>query len=507
MNLKNILSLATGATAISAFMPSPVAEESKAQLEKIQTKPNILWIMAEDWSNDLSCYGTKGIQTPHIDKLATEGIMYTSAYCTAPVCSPSRSAMMTGFHQNYIGGNQHRTGAKKPLPYGIRPITHLLKDAGYYTAILGHAKIDCNFTTKEAFFMGKDWKNRKPGQPFFAQITFAGSHRIWKRDPLSPIDESQIEVPPYYPDTAIVRRDIANGFEAMQLVDRQIGALLKRLDDEGIRDNTLVFFIGDNGRCLPRGKQFLYEPGIKVPVIMRWPGKVTPGTKSDDFALTLDISATILNAAGAKSAQPLHGKDLLSGGIKDRQYVYAARDKMDDTHDAMRAIVSKQYKLIHNLMPERAYCQYNWYKEARYPILAQMNIMKMKGELTPVQAAFMADKKPVFELFDIQKDPHEINNLADDPKFAVVKADLLGRLNKWREDIKDQGVSEEFRSGGWPSVYPTRTQADWEKALELWKPWVLREASAKMRHPGSVISKLPSKALPSKKLKASKKNK
>ncbi len=504
--MKNTLITAGLATAAGAFMPSSlVAEESKQQ-----AKPNILWIMTEDWSNDLSCYGTKGIHTPNVDKLASEGVRFTRGYCTSPVCSPSRSSMMTGFYQNYIGSGQHRTPRKdqKPLPNGIKPITHLLEETGYYTAILGHAKIDCNFTTDKPLFMGKDWKKRKPGQPFFAQVTFAGSHRIWQRDPKNPINENEIEVPPYYPDTKLVRRDIANGFEAMQLVDRQIGALLKRLDDEGLSDNTLVFFIGDNGRCLPRGKQFLYEPGLKVPIIIRWPGKVKPGTVSDNLASTLDICATILDAAGAKSAVPLHGKNLFNGEIEKREYLFGSRDKMDDTHDAMRTIIGKRYKLIHNLMPERPYCQYNWYKEASYPILAQMNVMNMKGELKPEQSAFMAATKPEFELFDLKTDPHEIKNLANDPKFSDIKKDLLNKLNDWRKSINDPAeLPETFRKGGWSSVYPTRTQEQWEEILELWKPWVFRAPTVKGGHPRGAISKLRNKAVAPKAKKKGKRNK
>ncbi|MCK4999071.1 MAG: sulfatase-like hydrolase/transferase, partial [Anaerohalosphaera sp.] len=212
-------------------------------------RPNVVWIMLEDWSPDMSCYGTKGIETPGCDKLAGEGIRYTRAFTTAPVCSASRSAMITGFHQNYIGANQHRTAKnlKRPLPYGIKPLPVMLKEAGYYTCLMNSRKTDCNFTG-DLGFMGKDWGGRKDGQPFFAQITLPGTHRKWQRDPIRPIDGADVEIPPYYADTPLVRRDWANGFEQMQICDRQISQILKRLDDEGLRDNTIVFVIADNGR-------------------------------------------------------------------------------------------------------------------------------------------------------------------------------------------------------------------------------------------------------------------
>ena len=495
------LSLTLGIAALLAT-PAPAAE-----------KPNILWITIEDWSPDLSCYGTKGIHTPHVDKLASEGIRYETAFTTSPVCSTSRSAMMTGFHQNYIGAHQHRTDDKKPLPYGIRPIPHLMADAGYFTAIMSW-KTDCNFVpdTREELFQGKDWKQRKPSQPFFARITFGGTHRSWKRDPQRPIDLEDVELPPYYPDTPFIRRDWANGLEQMQLVDREVGALLKRLEDEGLADNTLVFFIGDHGRCQIRGKQFLYDEGTQIPMIMRWPGKVAPGQVSGDLVYSIDICATVLEVAGVEAPVPLHGKSLFGDAIKKRKYIFTARDKMDDSHDAMRAIRSKHHKLILNLMPERAYCQFSHYKEGAYPPLAEMNVLNLQGKLTPEQAAFMAASKPPIELFDLRKDPHEVKNVAGDPAYAKVKAELLAELENWRRNvIRDQGVSAEFRGDGifpekcptptvgeWvtlnadnydfttngsPGWYPTRTLGEWQKVRALWEPYVFRKPGEDLPRP------------------------
>ncbi|MCC9608728.1 sulfatase [Blastopirellula sp. JC732] len=476
-------------------------------------RPNILWITIEDWSPDLSCYGTKGIETPHVDKLASEGIRYQRAFTTAPVCSPSRSAMMTGFHQNYIGAHQHRTDDKQPLPYGIRPIPHLMADAGYFTCLMSK-KTDCNFLpdSPKELFQGKDWSERKPGQPFFARITFQGTHRPWNRDPVRPIDGKDVELPPYYADTPFIRRDWANGLEQMQLVDREVGALLKRLEDEGLKENTLVFFIGDHGRCHIRGKQFLYDEGTRIPMIFRWPERVKPGQVNDDLVYSIDICATLLEVAGVTPPVPLHGKSLFSNDVKERKYLFAARDKMDDTHDAMRSIRSKTHKLILNLMPERAYCQLSFYKEGSYPPLAEMNILNLEGKLTPVQAAFMAKSKPPIELFDLTKDPHEINNVADDPAYAAVKAEMLAELETWRKEvIHDQGVSDEFRAvgvfpescptptvGQWafdhgdeydfrktglPGWYPTRTLEEWKKVKAAWEPYVFREPKEKVARP------------------------
>lgn len=487
------------------------------------TRPNVLWITIEDWSPDLSCYGTKGISTPHVDKLASQGVRYERAFTTSPVCSTSRSAMMTGFHQNRIGAQQHRTEDKKPLPDGIRPIPHLLADAGYFTCLMSR-KTDCNFLPdkrEELFLDTKDWTNRKPGQPFFARITLEGTHRPWKRDPEQPIDLKDVELPPYYPDTDFIRRDWANGLEQMQLVDREVGALLERLDDEGLTENTIVFFIGDHGRCHIRGKQFLYDEGTRIPMIMRWPGKVKPGTVSDDLVMSIDICATVLEAAGVDAPVPLHGMNLLSQDIQQRRYTFAARDKMGTTHDAMRSIRSKNHKLILNLMPERAYCQLSFYKEGAYPPLAEMNVLHLEGKLTPVQAAFMASNKPPVELFDLQTDPHETRNVAEDPAYADIKAELLAELDRWRREvIQDVGVTSDFRAKGifpetrpddmttgqWaaknasnydfttngtPGWYPTRSLEQWRDVRRLWEPWVFRDQDSKMKRPVVPFTRKP----------------
>jgi len=454
-------------------------------------RPNMVWLMLEDWGPELSCYGTKGIHTPTMDNLAASGIRYTNARSTAPVCSTSRSAMITGFHQNYIGANQHRSADKKPLPHGIRPITFLLQDAGYFTCLMKSKKTDFNFTTEgKPPFQGKDWSERKEGQPFFAQITFGGTHRPWDRDPQRPIDIKDVELPPYYPDTAYFRRDWANGLEQAQICDREIEEILKRLETEGLRENTLIFLIGDHGRCHIRGKQFLYEGGLRIPMLMSWPAKIKGSQVSDSLVSSIDITATILDAAGVKAPYAMHGASLFSKEIEQRKFVFAARDKMDDTHDAMRAVVGKlddgkTYKLIQNLMPERAYCQFNSYKESAYPPLAMMNVMYMKGELNEVQALFMQPTKPDFELFCLDQDPYEIDNLSKKAEYQQVFESLKTKLESWRSEIADQGVSEEFRKGGWPSTYPTASLEEWENRVQLWLPYLFRNPDEKGVRPSS----------------------
>ncbi len=451
-------------------------------------RPNILWIMLEDWGTDLSCYGTQAVRTPHIDQLAFEGVRYTRAFTTAPVCSTSRSAMLTGHYQNYTRTNQHRTNQKRLLPYGIEPIPLLLSKAGYCTA-LGcglSRKTDQNFTNTLGFTV-KNWSQRKPGQPFFAQVTEATTHRTWQRDEKNPIDENDVELPPYYPDTPLIRRDWANGLEQLQLADKTIGEMLRKLDENGLRDNTLVILIGDNGRCMPRGKQFLYDGGISIPLLMRWPGHIKPGTVCDDLVNTLDICKTIVDLAEVQPPHPLHGMNLFNEKIKERAFIFAARDKMDDTHDAMRAVRSKRYKYIRNLMPERAYCQYNEYKEKRYPTLAVLNVMHKEGTLSPEQSHFMAATKPVEELYDLETDPWETKNLIHKSSLQKTAATMRQALQTWQKHMHDEGVTDAFREGGWPADYPTRSLEDWKEIVGKFRPYVFRKPGENVRPPDDFI--------------------
>jgi len=383
---------------------------------------------------------------------------------------------MCGVHQNSIGAHQHRTEDKVGLPDGVKTIVTQLREAGYFTILggLGGAKTDLNFTVPaEKFFHTRKWKERPDGVPFFMQLSFSNTHRKWKRDPERPIPGSAVEVPPYYPDLPLVRRDIANGLEEIQKMDRLAGKVLQRLEDQELLENTLVIFIGDHGRCQVRGKQFLYDSGLHVPLLLSWPGRISPGQVRDDLVSAIDVSAAILAAAGVEQPSYLHGRDLLDQGLAPREFIFAARDKMDDTHDAMRAVRSDTHKYILNLMPERAYCQLNRYKENSYPVLALLNVMNIKGELNPVQAAFMASSKPAVELYDLRSDPFETNNLAGQPQVAEVEEELRLELQRWRERINDQGVSPEFRGGGWPANYPTRTLDEWQQLLEEWEQQLL----------------------------------
>ncbi len=441
-------------------------------------RPNVVWILAEDIGPDLSCYGCPAVETPNLDQLAAQGSRFLRSFTTSPVCSTSRSAMITGRHQSSIGAHQHRTRPRGNLPDGVETLPQLLSNAGWYCALgCGYsAKTDFNFKTAPALFDGKDWSERGEGQPFFAQITIQNTHRWWKGDPQNPVDPAKVEIPPYYPDEPLVRADWARGLGEIQVMDRKVGKILQRLDKEDLADDTVVVFIGDNGRCHPRGKQFLYDGGVHVPLIIRWPGTIGPATVRAELVSTIDITATILEIAGVAVPDGMQGRSILDATTPARNAVFASRGKMDDTHDAMTMMRTATHKYILNRMPERPWCQFNNYKEQQYPTLALLQLRALEGKLTPQQAQFVAASKPVEELYDLRNDPHELHNLATDPAQVDLLLAMRSATGQFSKRADDEDPDDTWRAGGWPATYPTRTIDEWRRIVEGWNAHLLEGA-------------------------------
>lgn len=411
--------------------------------KKKDGRPNILLLFAEDICADLGCYGNNVVKTPVLDKMASDGIRFSHAFVTGPVCSVSRSGIMCGMYQTSIGAHQHRTAKKQPLPGQVKPFPQLLKEAGYYTVIKGKTDLNFLWDKNTTLSSTSDWKGRKAGQPFFCQMTFGVTHRKFARDAQNPIDPKIVDVPPIYPEHPIIRRDWTDYLESIQILDRQVGEVLKRLDDEGIADNTLVIFLGDHGRCMPRGKQFCYDGGLHIPLIVRWPKAVRGGQVRDGLVSAIDISATIVECAGVGVPDWMQGRPFLPKDRTGRKYVFAARDRCDGTSDRIRCVRSKEFKYLKNFYPERPYTQLNAYKERSYPGLAVLKLLHKQGKLTAAQAQFMAPTRPAEELFDLKADPYELNNLAGDPKYADVLKEFRAQLDNWIKTTRDMGQTPE----------------------------------------------------------------
>ncbi|UCG49701.1 MAG: sulfatase [Phycisphaerales bacterium] len=417
-------------------------------------RPNIVWIMAEDISTELGCYGHPGVKTPNLDNMAKQGIRYTNAFCTAPSCTPSRNAMMTGVYQTRTDTqDQRRRGVT--LPKGMKPITHLLRKAGYYTALgCGYgAKTDLNFKVKN-LFDGKDWGARKKGQPFFAQITLHETHRLPQRggwgaireQSSNPVDPEAVELPPYFPDHPVCRKDWAMYLDAVEYVDSHVGEILKRLKDEGIAGNTIVIFSGDNGRCHLRGKCWLYDGGIHVPLIIRRPENPKPGTVNVDMVSMIDISATILDVAGVELPEYLDGHPILGPRSTKREHIFAARDLIDEVMDHIRCVRTKRFKYIRNYNPENGYHECKYVQKNR-PMLAVIKELGAQGRLTKAQELILAKTKPKEELYDLEADPHELKNLAQSPHRQKELEKLRALLDEWIAETKDKGLAQIEISG------------------------------------------------------------
>jgi arylsulfatase A-like enzyme len=440
----------TAAASLSAQIPGPRATPKR---------PNILWILAEDMSPQLACYGEPLIRTPNLDRMAREGARYQNAFTTAPVCSASRSALATGMYQTTIGSHNHRTVFKKPLPHPVHHMCDYLHQAGYFTVLsspapgakrvpgrgtgaAGSGKTDYNFVAGKPF-ESYDWSQGPKDKPFFAQLTLQESHKGvgWPlgRKETPRIDPAKLELPPYWPDHPVARDEYANYLEAIQLVDRYTGEVLARLEREGIADNTLVFFMGDNGSCLFRGKQFLYEGGIRVPLLVRWPGEISAGSVRSELVSGIDLTAATIAAAGLHVPPHMQGRNFLARNAQARQHIFAARDRCDIATERMRCVRDSRYKYIRNFLPGIPYMQPNPYKEKEYPTWNLVKELHKQGRLNAVQSLFLADHKPVEELYDVQEDPHEVKNLAAAPEHKTRLLAMRKLLDNWIADTGDKG--------------------------------------------------------------------
>lgn len=446
--MKAILSLLL--TVVASSLTLSGAEEAAKG-----TRPNILWIVIDDVGLELSCYGEQAIQTPNMDRLAREGTRFTRAFLTAPVCSTARSAMITGMYQTSIGAQNHQSGrgaAKIQLPDGVEPVPALFQRAGYYTCNGGFplkpnviGKTDYNFEWDSSIYHGGDWSGRKPGQPFFAQIQlWGGKHRDnarWHRDAAARelgtlTDPAKVELPPYYPRDPVLLEDWAQYLDAIRYTDRQVGQILDRLEAEGVLDETIIILMGDNGISHARGKQFLYDEGIRTPFMVRGPG-IARGAVRDDLIEHIDMAATSLAFAGLPVPASMQGRDIFAKDYRRREAVFAARDRCGETVDCIRSVRTERFKYIRNFYPDRPLLQPSNYKDTK-PIIRRLRELHAEGKLNALQEELLfAPSRPPEELYDVRVDPFETVNLADDPRHASALKQLRARLEQWSRETGD----------------------------------------------------------------------
>jgi arylsulfatase A-like enzyme len=422
-------------------------------------RPNILWLVVDDMSANLGCYGEKTIQTPHLDRLAREGTRFTHAFTTCPVCSPCRSALITGMYQTTIGAHHHRSGRGMPigLPTGVVPIPVLFRQAGYHTCIgsgvpgnqaLG--KTDYNFVWDKAMYDSADWSDRKPGQPFFMQVQLPGGKLrdgngwvgLEKRMGDRATRPESVTLPPHYPDDPALRRDWALYLDAVRETDAAVGQVVARLEQEKLLDSTLLIFVTDHGISHARGKQFLYDEGTHVPMILRGPG-VPAGAVREDLVTLIDLAPSSLAVAGIPIPATVQGKNILAAGYKPRREIFAARDRCDETVDRIRSVRDGEWLYIRNFYPQRPMLQPCRYKDQK-PTLTRLRELHAAGRLSPLQERLLfSPTRPAEELYRWREDRWQHTNLAAQPDHAATLTRLRARLDAWMEETNDQGRQTE----------------------------------------------------------------
>jgi N-sulfoglucosamine sulfohydrolase len=449
--------------AVLAVLVAPGATLAAAQ-RPAAGPPNILWITVEDLSPRIGAYGDPLAQTPHVDRLAREGVRFTRAFVTQPICAPSRSAIITGMYQTSIGTHHMRTTEDTPdlpgpylavPPHYVKAFTEYLRAAGYYTT--NNVKTDYQFaplqdprqplTAWDESSNRAHWRNRPdPEQPFFSVFNIMTPHEsfVWADHPIhegaGPItDPAAVELPPYYPDTPLVRADLARHYDNIARMDTRVGEILHELEADGLAQNTIVFFWTDHGDGLPRMKRWLYDSGLHVPLIVRWPGTVRPGTVNEELVSFVDLGPTVLAMAGVEIPGHLQGRVLLGPhkGSEPR-YIFATRDRVDTAYDMVRAVRDRRFKYIRNFHPELPYVLHVPYRN-QGAIMQELLRLHAEGGLTEVQALWLRDNRPPEELYDTRADPHEVRNLAGEPRYRQVLQQMRGGLAGWMEESGDWG--------------------------------------------------------------------
>lgn len=451
------------------------APNAPGAAEPATERPNILWITCEDMSANLGCFGDTYAITPHLDTLAAQGIRYTQVFSHAPVCAPARSGIITGVYPTTLGSHHMRSTVERP-PY-VRCFTEYLRDVGYYCS--NCSKEDYNFKTpQEAWDDSSNkahWRHRRAGQPFFSVFNLTVTHESQIRAP----DEDFLKrtavvrddqrhapekapVPPFHPDTQEVRRDWARYYDLITTMDAQAADILRELEADGLADSTIVFFFSDHGVGLPRGKRWLYDAGLRVPLIIRFPEKyrhfapAAAGSALNRLVSFMDFAPTVLSLAEIAVPEHMQGVAFLGAQMGEpREYITAGRDRMDERYDCSRAIRTGKYKYIRNFMPHLSRGQFHEYMYHMPTMQAWAGLAK-EGKLEGAPALFTMPAKAPEEFYDIRADPYEVNNLASVAEHAATIEKMRATLHDWMRKTKDLGLMPEAemyrRANGQPPM-------------------------------------------------------
>ncbi len=464
------------------------AATSAACAESQPPRPNILWITAEDMGADLGCYGDAYANTPNIDRLAAEGVRYTNAFASAPVCSPARSTLITGVYATTLG--THNLRSRFPIPKQMRGFPACLREAGYYCT--NNVKTDYNTANEGAIIRASwdessakaHWRNRKPGQPFFAvfndMVTHQSRTSVWPYEQFQEEVQSQLApgerhdpaeapLPPYWPDTPITRRTIARYYDCIAVMDRNVGRLLAELEEAGVADETIVFFYSDHGAGHPRHKRLVLDSGLHVPLIIRFPEKyrhlapAAPGETIDRLVSFVDFPATMLSLLELPIPEYMQGRAFLGpAAAEPRRYVFGARDRVDEAFDMARSVRDKQYLYVRNYMPHLSHIQPEGYSD-QSEVRREITRLAAEGKLDDVQMTYAGPTRPREELYDTRADRHQINNLAASPEHREVLERMRQVHRRWMLGTRDLGFLPEadaWRRSAGTTPYALARQRD-----------------------------------------------
>ena len=471
---------------------------------KVDLKPNIIWLVAEDLSPYLPSFGDSTIVTPNLDRLAKEGVRYSNVFSVSGVCAPSRSAIVTGMYPTSIGAHHMRTLSQQPAakekglinyevvpPPNVKMVSQILRENGYYCT--NNKKEDYQFYKSvlawDESSIFAHWRNRPKDSKFFSVFNFGVTHESnlwnpWYRqfdlDPFPPdrdvgkwweqfsgIEKSlyvskdiHIDIPPYLPDNSTVRNDMMRMYSNIVEMDEKVGLIIDQLEEDGLLEETIIVFYTDHGGPLPRQKRLLYDSGIKVPMIIRYPNKVRAGQIDERMISFVDFAPTLLSMVEIEPPDYYHGLPFegLFKSKDDREYIHAAADRFDEYYDQIRAVRDKQYKYLRNYNPDKPYYLPLEYRE-RMNSMQELLLLEKEGKLNENQMQWFRKSKPEEELFDTFSDPHELRNLAKEPNFEKKLIELRKECDRWIQDIDDKGfmLETDLIETFWPDKKQPKT--------------------------------------------------
>ena len=427
-----------------------------------QSKPNIVWLTTEDNSaNWYRLYNPKGAPMPTIERLAKSGLVFNNAYSCAPVCSAARSTIISGCYASRLGAHFHRQQKRVEMPDGIKMFPWYLRQAGYYTT--NNSKKDYNFFQSAENGVWDEssnqasYRKRKPGQPFFHVQNYGATHEgqlfggLPKGEELR-VDPESVDLFPYHPDTPLMRQKYAEYLTRQTIVDRQMGEFVAQLEKDGLLDDTFIFHYGDHGGVLPGSKGYAYNDGLQVAMVVYIPknwqhlAPAERGSRIDGFVEFVDLSATVLNLAGVDLPKGIDGEPFLGKGIeldelnsRDMSFSYA--DRFDEKYDMVRTLHKGRFHYMRNYQPFNFDGLYAFYRY-KQPAFTQWRDMYIAGKLNAEQSRFFEPRPPEC-LYDLQKDPHEVNNLADDPEYADTLKELRRLMQQQVKGMPDVGFVPE----------------------------------------------------------------